>query len=177
MGKKSEEFEVTKTDKKIAEQLREAKIIDYFEEKPRKKKKRKIKEPKKTDFFIAIVINIVFIYIINHVFEWNLNIILKSFALCLPLLNFSLGTTIFGNFLLLFSNNLRFRSLVYTVTNFFSAIAIFRVYKVFPFIFTEAFPFDINLFIRAILLLAVIGAGVAMILEFLNWLLAPKDKN
>ncbi|MDP3065311.1 MAG: hypothetical protein Q8N08_01095 [Methanobacteriaceae archaeon] len=77
------------------------------------------KEPSRTSFLVAIIVIIIFIYVVNQLPYWNLSFIASSWTQTLWILNFSLIVTIIGNVLFLLYNPQWFRSLAQIVMNVF----------------------------------------------------------
>lgn len=149
------------------EETEEEGVGELSEGRSRKRRRKKVeKESKKDNYFIAILINIVLIYIFNNLTKESVGFITDRFLLCLPIINVSLGSTIFGNFLFLFTNEEKFKSSVRIVLNFLGITAIYTLYKTFPFDFSAVnFP-NTELFVKVALLLGIVAVGVAAIVEF-----------
>ncbi|PIU33755.1 hypothetical protein COT03_02680 [Candidatus Shapirobacteria bacterium CG07_land_8_20_14_0_80_39_18] len=162
----------TKLKKKIEMEKREKREVgeeevrELSEERSRKKIKRVKKGLKKDNYFIAILVNIVLIYIFNNLAKDGVDFITDRFLLCLPIINVLLGATIFGNFLFLFNNEERFKSLVRIILNILSIAAMYTLYKNFPFVFSGISFLNLEFLVKVTLLLGMVATGVATIIEF-----------
>lgn len=156
---------------KLKKEIETEEIADEGEEelsreKSRKRRRKVRKELKKDNYFIAILVNIVLVYILNNLTKDGVSFITDRFLLCLPIINVSLGATIFGNLLFLINNEERFKSLVRIILNLFSIAAIYTLYRIFPFDFSKISFVDFDFLVRVTLLLGIVAVGVAAIVEF-----------
>ncbi len=167
-ARKEDRDEITLLEKELAVDL---------EEKPKRRKKRKKQQGRAaSEYLWAVFVNSVLLYFFNNLSSWRVDFLTGRFSDCLPVINLSLGVTILGNFLLLFIGNSGFYSLIRAVMNCLLTVSLFSVYKIFPFSFPGSLPFDVSFGVRLVLLIIMIGTGVATLLEFLNWLLAPSKR-
>lgn len=142
-------------------------VIDIYERgrKRRRKKRRAQKGARKSGYFLAILFNVVLVYLLSRWPEWKVHFLTSRFGLCLPILNFSLGVNIFGNFLLLLYDEERFKSFVYLFLDFFDLISLYILYKIFPFELPMLSGLDTGFWVRIVLLVGMIIIGVAGIIE------------
>ncbi|MEG3224682.1 MAG: hypothetical protein BME94_03905 [Methanobacteriales archaeon Met13] len=119
------------------------------------------KEPSRTSFLVAIIVNIIFIYVVNQLPYWNLSFIASSWTQTLWILNLSLIVTIIGNVLFLLYNPQWFRSLAQIVMNAFVFLAIQTLYNVFPFTLSSTMA----LVVVILLILMMVGVFIAILVE------------
>lgn len=160
-----------KLDKEAVKEINEESVkkepVDEFGERLRRKRRKKTpKESKKSDYLFTILLNTVLLYVLNSWTKERPGFITGNFALCLPIISLSLGATVFGNFLFLFNEEEKFKSSVRIFLNFMSMAAIYTLYKNFPFDFSGFTLADMELLAKIGLLLGIVAAGVAAIIEF-----------
>ncbi len=124
---------------------------------------RNRKREQKTEYITAIIFNLIFLYIVNNLINWQVYFITNAFNEVLWIINLSIIATIIGNALLLLYNPERFRHAMKIILNIFAFIAVYFVYKVFPFNFYNSFY---NWGFNILLILAMIGITIAIIVEF-----------
>lgn len=124
---------------------------------------RNRKREQKTEYITAIIFNLIFLYIVNNLINWQVYFITNAFNEVLWIINLSIIATIIGNALLLLYNPERFRHVMKIILNIFAFIAVYFVYKVFPFNFYNSFY---NWGFNILLILAMIGITIAIIVEF-----------
>jgi hypothetical protein len=83
-------------------------------------------------YVVSILVNILFIYIVNNLLNWNVSLFTKEFAQCLWAINLSLGVTIFINFIFIFFDRKWFKNLMQAFGNVFAFISAFIFWRVFP---------------------------------------------
>jgi hypothetical protein len=123
---------------------------------------RNIKREQKSEYFVAIIFNIIFLYIVNNLLNWQVYFITNSFNEVLWIINLSIIITIIGNILLLLYSPERFRHVMKIILNIVAFIAVYFVYIVFPFNFYNSFY---NWGFSILMILAMIGIIIASIVE------------
>ena len=123
---------------------------------------KNIKREQKSEYFVAIIFNLIFFYIVNNLLNWQVYFITNSFNEVLWIINLSIIITIIGNILLLLYSPERFRHIMKIILNIVAFIAVYFVYIVFPFNFYNSF-YDWGFSI--LLILAMIGIIIAIIVE------------
>jgi hypothetical protein len=123
------------------------------------------KEPSRASFVVAIIVNLIFIYIVNQVSYWDISFITSAWSETLWILNLSLIVTIIGNLLFLFYHPQWFRSLAQIVMNIFVFWAIKALYTVFPFNFSQP---SLMLLTWVVLLLLMVGVSISIIVEIVK---------
>jgi hypothetical protein len=123
---------------------------------------RNIKREQKSEYFVAIIFNLIFYYIVNNLLNWQVYFITNSFNEVLWIINLSIIITIIGNIILLVYSPERFRHLMKIILNIVAFIAVYFVYIVFPFNFYNSFY---NWGFSILMILAMIGIIIASIVE------------
>ncbi|MGB8361044.1 MAG: hypothetical protein WCE80_06545 [Acidimicrobiia bacterium] len=114
-------------------------------------------------FGVAIVINLVMLYIVQNLTSWDvLPFLTKEFDSLVPWISVSLIVTIVANFLYMVNDGPRLRGLGDMVTSLVSLAVTWRVLAVFPFDFS-AYDFDWELVARFVLVLAIVGTFAAAV--------------
>ena len=123
---------------------------------------RNRKREQKSEYFAAIIFNIIFLYIVNNLLNWHIYFITNAFSDVLWILNLTIIVTIIGNVLLLVYSPDKFRHVMKIILNIFAFIAAYFLYVVFPFNFYNSFY---NWVVTVLLILAMIGIVIATIVE------------
>jgi hypothetical protein len=123
---------------------------------------RNRKREEKSGYFGSIIVSVIFYYIVNNLLNWHIYFITSAFNEVLWIINLSILVTIVGNALLLIYSPVRFLHIVKLIINIISFIAVYTVYKVFPFNFYNSFY---NWGFNILLILALIGIIIAIIIE------------
>jgi len=124
---------------------------------------RNRKREQKSEYITAIIFNLIFLYIVNNLLNWHIYFVTNAFNGVLWIINFSIVVSIIGNALLLLYSPERLRHVVKIIINIISFIAVYIVWKVFPFNFHNSFY---NWGFNVLLILAMIGIVIATIVEF-----------
>ena len=123
---------------------------------------RNRKREEKSGYFVNIIFSLIFFYIVNNLLNWHIYFITSAFNEVLWIINLSILVTIIGNGLLLLYSPIRFMHAVKIIINIISFIAVYIVYKVFPFNFYNSFY---NWGFNILLILGLIGIVIATIIE------------
>lgn len=118
---------------------------------------------KKAEYIAAIIFNLIFLYIVNNLLNWNIYFITSALNEVLWIINLSIIAAIIGNALLLAYNPEWFRHVIKIIINIFALVSTYFVYIVFPFNFYNSF---INWGLGIFLILIMIGIVIAIIVEF-----------
>ncbi|HHY00654.1 MAG TPA: hypothetical protein GX531_04690, partial [Methanothermobacter sp.] len=78
------------------------------------------KKVKKSEFVVAIIVNVILLYIVNNLLSWNFSFITSSFQDVLWIFNISICATIIANIIFLTYHPGWFRSLAKIVLNILS---------------------------------------------------------
>jgi hypothetical protein len=113
-------------------------------------------------YIFAIIFNLIILYIVNNLLNWQIYFITPAFNEVLWIINLSIVTTIIGNTLLLLYSPVVFRHLIKIIMNTINFIAVYFVYQVFPFNFYNSF---FNWGLSIFLVLVMIGLIIASFVE------------
>jgi hypothetical protein len=116
----------------------------------------------KSEYIAAIIFNLIWWYIVNNLLNWQVYFVTNAFNEVLWIINLSIIVSIIGNALLLFYSPERLRHGVKIIINIVSFIAVYLVWDLFPFDFSNSF-YDWAL--SLLLILAMIGITIATIVE------------
>lgn len=125
----------------------------------------KEKEAKRSDFIAAIIVNIIFFYIVNNLLNWHISFITPIFQDVLWIINLSIEATILANLIFLVYNPGWFRSSVQIILNIISFYVAYLLYIVFPFTFSNIY---FTYALQFILILAMIGIVIATVVQILK---------
>jgi hypothetical protein len=124
--------------------------------------KQNLKTQRNQEYVAAIIFNFIFLYIVNNLLNWHVYFITSALIEVLWIINLSIGVAIIGNFLMLIYRPDWFRNVTKIVLNIVAFVAVYMVYIVFPFNFSNSF---LNWGLAALLVLAMIGIIIAIIVE------------
>jgi hypothetical protein len=127
------------------------------------KRNKTEKKAKKSEYIIAIVVNIVLLYIFNNLLNWHIYFITNALNEVLWIINLAIIATIVGNILLLAYNPEWFRHVMKIILNIVAVIAVYNIFIVFPFNF-NSFLIDWSVIIA--LIFVMVGITIATIVEF-----------
>ena len=133
---------------------------------------RNRKREEKWGYFGTIIFSLIFYYIVNNLLNWHIYFITSAFNEVLWIINLSILATIIGNGVLILYSPIRFMHAVKIIINIISFIAVYIVYKVFPFNFYNSFY---NWGFNILLILGLIGILIAILVE-IYLLIAKKQK-
>ena len=123
------------------------------------------KRERTTEYIVAIIFNVIFLYIVNNLLNWHIYFITPAFNEVIWIINLSIIVTIIGNALMLLYRRESFRHLMKIIMNIVSFIAVYLVYEVFPFNFYNSF---FNWGLSIFLILIMIGLIIASVVEVIQ---------
>lgn len=123
------------------------------------------KDVSKSEFIVAIIGNIIILYIVNNLLSWNLSFITSSFQDVLWIFNISICATIIVNIIFLAYHPGWFRSLVKIILNILSFLVCYYLYTIFPFIFSQA---AYTIILKIILIFGMVALIIASLVEVLR---------
>jgi hypothetical protein len=85
------------------------------------------------NYVLAIVINVVFLYVVHHLVAWDVRFITPAWNDVLWVVDLSLQATIFANVLFLVYDVRWFHSLVQVVPAGVAVLSLWWIYQIFPF--------------------------------------------
>jgi hypothetical protein len=130
--------------------------------------KRYLKEDKKEkwyDYLIAILLNLIMLYIANNLIYWNLSFIAASFSDVLWAINLSLIVAIVANVSFILYHPRWFKlcsKILMNITAMFAAITILTV---FPFVINQ---FILTLGLKFLLIIGVVASFVSIIVQIMK---------
>jgi hypothetical protein len=122
-------------------------------------------------YAIAVVINIVLLYIAHHLVAWEVSFITPAWTGVLWAIDLSLGASIAGNVLFLAYDRPWFKHLVQIVMSILSFVSTYVVYHAFPFSFALIW---LDWAVRLALLAAMLGLVIALIVDFVALITGKK---
>jgi hypothetical protein len=129
-----------------------------------------IKPPAKLGYAVAVGVNLIMLVVALNILEWGwLGFLTSEFEKVLPWVSLTLVASIIANLVYQFDDGPVVRSSGEMVTNLISIFATYRVFRVFPFDFS-GYQFNWAPVTRAVLILAMAGAGVGMIAALIRLL-------
>jgi len=140
----------------------ENKIPDFIEKIFSKRDKKK---GKKSEYIIAIVINIILLYIFNNLLNWQVYFITNTLNDILWIINLSIIAAIIGNAILLIYSPEWLHHIMKIILNSFAVIALYFIYTVFPFSFNS---FLIDWCVVIALIFVMVGVILATIIELFS---------
>ena len=127
-------------------------------------------------YISSIVFNGIFLFVINKIPEWNPAFITESFADVVWILNASIIVQLIGNGLLILFHPLFFHHLVNLLFSVVSFIAVYRIFRVFPFDFSMVKDWLITV-VRIVLVSGMVGTVIACVVHLLGFLTAQRGKS
>jgi hypothetical protein len=138
--------------------------MEPLEQHPLPPKKRR--HNKRIDFLISLIVNIIALYIINNLLDWEVQFINWKWPQVLGILNTSIIVTIvFYAAFIIYSGKL-FYLLGRTIMDIIAIVATYRLYSVFPFDFNGFFEMGwLNAWFPYLLLLGMVGLTIGIIVR------------
>ncbi|BAZ98965.1 hypothetical protein [Methanothermobacter sp. EMTCatA1] len=126
------------------------------------------KEFKNSEFVAGIVANLVLLYIINSVMNWDISFIADSFRDLIPLFNAVIGANLAANACFLIYRRQWFWTFMQIILSALGYLMVSSLYSVFPFTFRNIYVFYS---VRFALLVAMVVLAVAVFLHGLKFVL------
>jgi len=123
---------------------------------------RNLSMERNREYVGTIIVNFILFYIFNNLLNWNVYFVTSALTEVLWIINLSIVVAIIGNFLMLVYRPEWFRHVTRIVLNIFAFAAVYLVYIIFPFNFSNSF---LNWGLSVLLFLALIGIIIATIVE------------
>ena len=115
---------------------------------------------RRAGYVIAVVVNAVLLYLVNVRPGWQaVPFLTADMSLVLPVVNLSLIAGVVANLTFLVNDARWWKSLGDLITTGISLAVLARLWQVYPFAFSDSF--DWSLFVRVLLIVAMVGTGVA----------------
>lgn len=124
--------------------------------------------PRKSEYVIAIIINLILLYLANNLLTWDVPYLTRSFAdTPLFVLNISIIATLAANMIFLVFDPAWFTALTRAVLNVISIIFLYVFLTVFPLnVFNESTIF----WIKVVLALGIAGTAIAFFVELYRFI-------
>jgi hypothetical protein len=123
---------------------------------------------RKIAYGASVVVNLVMLFVINNLLEWDwFRFLTTDFGPMLWLINVSLVATVLINLVWLGYDPVWFRSLSQIGLNLISAVVTIRMYQVFPFDFS-AYEFNWAPVARLAIILTMVGLALGTITELVK---------
>ena len=121
------------------------------------------KPPSVVNYYVAIAVDIVLLYVLNNLQYFNLSFIAENYISVLWAVNLALGFGIVGNFVLLLYRPRWFHHLVQAVLCALAVFAVYIIYRIFPFEFDSG---NFSSALRIVLIIIMAGLGIGLLTEF-----------
>jgi hypothetical protein len=118
-----------------------------------------------TDYIFATIFNIAFLVVVNKVPDWNIVFITDSFPDILWAVNTSLAVSIAGNLILIFFHPRFLHHLLNAVFSIFGILVLSVILSVFPFDFSELVDEWLNILIRIVLIIGIVGSAIGTVVH------------
>ena len=120
-------------------------------------------------YVVAIIVNVVMIYVFNNLLSWHLpyisQVLAPAFTNCLWAINLSLSVTIFMNFIFLVFDPHWFHRMMEAIQNVFALVSMYVFYSIFPLELPSPIIAQI---VHWALLLAMFAIVIAIVVEVLQ---------
>lgn len=123
------------------------------------------KKVKKSEFIVAIIVNLILFYIVNNLLSWNFSFITSSFQDVLWIFNISICATIIANIIFLAYHPGWFRSLAKIVLNILSFYVCYYLFTIFPFIFSQT---AYTIVVKMIIIMGMVALLIISLVEVLR---------
>lgn len=130
--------------------------------------KRSLKDDKKEkwyDYLLAILINLIFLYIVNNLLYWNISFIAISFADVLWAINLSLVVAIVANVSFILYDPPWYKIVAKILMNFTALIAAFTLLTVFPFVINQ---YILAIGLKFLIIIGILVAVVSIIFQIMK---------
>lgn len=114
-------------------------------------------------YLVAIAVNFLLIYSAQNLLTWNVPYLNNKFTECLWAVNLALSSSIFINFIFLFFDAPWFRHFMQSISNIFSLISMYIVYRVFPFDLPETAAKSVNLALVVLMVILALSILVGLV--------------
>jgi hypothetical protein len=121
-----------------------------------------------TDYIFAVIFNIAFLVVVNKVPDWNIVFITDSFPEVLWALNTSIAVSLAGNLILIFFHPRFLHHLLTAVFSVFGILATSVLLSVFPFEFAELVGEWLNILVRIVLIVGIVGSAIGVVVNIVK---------
>ncbi len=113
-------------------------------------------------YAIAVLVNIVLLYVFHHLLAWGVPFLTPAFSGVLWAVDLSLGASIAGNVLFLIYDRPWFKHLAQIVMSILAFVSAYVLYRAFPFAFAWTW---LTWAVRVALLVGMLGLTIAVIAD------------
>jgi hypothetical protein len=121
-----------------------------------------------TDYIFAVIFNIAFLVVVNKLPDWNIVFITDSFPEVLWALNTSIAVSLAGNLILIFFHPRFLHHLLTAVFSVFGILATSVLLSVFPFEFAELVGEWLNILVRIVLIVGIVGSAIGVVVNIVK---------
>ena len=121
-----------------------------------------------TDYIFAVIFNIAFLVVVNKVPDWNIVFITDSYPDVLWALNTSIAVSLAGNLILIFFHPRFLHHLLTAVFSVFGILATSVLLSVFPFEFAELVGEWLNILVRIVLIVGIVGSAIGVVVNIVK---------
>lgn len=114
---------------------------------------------------VAIAVNVAMLIAVQYILDWGwLPFLTPEFGDVIPWISLGLTATILANVVYQFNDGPVVKSIGQILVNLISIFVTYQLLVVFPFDFSSS-TFEWDLIVRILLILAMVGAGVGVVVE------------
>lgn len=124
------------------------------------------------DYIAAVVFDIIFLVVMNKIPDWNIPFITDSFPDVLWAINTSLAVSLGGNLILIFFHPRFLHHLFNAVFSIFGILATSVLLSVFPFEFADLVGEWLNILVRIVLIIGIVGSAIATVVNLVKAVIA-----
>lgn len=121
-----------------------------------------------TDYVFAVIFNVAFLVVVNKVPDWNIVFITADFPDVLWAVNTSVAVSIAGNLVLIFFHPRFLHHLFNAVFSIFGILATSVMLSVFPFEFADLVGEWLNILIRIVLIVGIVGSAIGAVVNLVK---------
>jgi hypothetical protein len=121
-----------------------------------------------TDYIFSVIFNTAFLVVVNKIPDWNIRFITDSFPEVLWAVNTSLAVSLAGNLILIFFHPRFLHHLFNAVFSIFGILATSVLVSVFPFDFSQVVGEWLNILVRIVLIIGIVGSAVAVVVNIVK---------
>lgn len=103
-----------------------------FEQKPDKRLPKKYRI---IGHLVVVIIFLLLMYVFNNLIKWEAQLITPDWSKVLPILNISLGLTVFAHLIFLFYDTKKFQWVIQIILDIVSIFVLYRLFVIYPFKF------------------------------------------
>ena len=124
------------------------------------------------DYIAAVIFNIACLVVVNKVPDWNIAFITDAFPDVLWAVNTSIAVSIAGNLILIFFHPRFLHYLLNAVFAVFGILACSVLLSVFPFEFADLVGEWLNILVRIVLIVGIVGSAIATVVNLVKAVIA-----